>query len=199
MTDEIKTSNPNLYFETEFYRHYRAVTQEEYEKAKEITKRIQLLKKLRTNLLAEKKIDPGFVFPSDLWQKTINFFCGYCNEPSKELIDTWRLHTYHFSGSYSGAWISNEQRPTLSNQDIARYVHHTLGLPDDLIVRPPNMMAELGWWYNGGTVNPDTLINQIHIQQLYYAGAIDYLRRKPIRILELGGGTEDWIALWIRC
>lgn len=187
MKNETKTQNPNIYFETEFYRHYRAVTQEEYKKAKEMARRIQLLKELRSELLAEKKIDPAFIFPSDLWQKTIDFFCGYCNDPSYELVNTWRLHTFPFKGKYPGEWMENGENP-IPSQVIARYVHHTQGLPDNLIVRPPPIMAELGWWYNGGIVNPDMLGDQIRIQTLYWSGVVNYLKRKPVRILEIGGG-----------
>lgn len=180
-------TNPNLYFETPFYKHYQAVTKEEYEMARELAKRIARLKAMRSRLLAEKKIDPAWTLPSDMWQRTVDFFCSYCNDPSYEIVNTWRLHTFPFRGRYPGDWIEIEAR-SMPTELIARYMHHTWGMPDELIVRPPTKMAELGWRYNEGTVNLDTLTDQHYLKHWYYAGLIGYLKRKPIRILEIGGG-----------
>jgi hypothetical protein len=132
-----------------FYEHYRDVTPEEFAKAKRAAKRIAELKELRAKLLASKQIDPEFVLPSKLWQGILDFFCSYCNDPSYELVNSWRLHTAHYSGRYPGFWIENEQQP-ISTENLVRYFHHTQGLPDSYIVRPPAMMAEMGWWLNGG-------------------------------------------------
>ena len=172
----------------------RVLSQQEFEKAKVLAGQIRELVLLRDEFVKQGKLDPEFVLPSDLWDATLKLF-SYCFDPSFEIVNTWRLHTYPFKGSYPMYVHSNEHNPPPANL-LARYLHHTNGLPDELIVRPPNMCAELGWQVNGGIASWDTLIDQFYIGQLYFSGALDYLKkRKSISILEIGGGYGGFAAI----
>ena len=171
-----------------------ALSEQQFQKARNLAKQIRDIVAIRGELLKRGRLDPGFVLPSELWDATLGLF-SYCFDPSFEIVNTWRLHTFPFKGSYPMYVHSNEHNPVPANL-IARYLHHTNGLPDELIVRPPNMCAELGWQVNGGISNWDTLIDQIYVGQLYFSGALEYLKkRKSLTVLEIGGGYGSFATV----
>jgi len=172
----------------------QVLNERQFQKAKNLARQIRDLDKLRDEQLKQGRVDPSFVLPSELWKAALELF-SYCFDPSFEIVNTWRLHTYPFKGSYPMYVHSNEHNPVPAKL-VARYLHHTNGLPDNLIVRPPDMCAELGWQVNGGISNWDTLIDQIYVGQLYFSGALEYLKkRKPLTVLEIGGGYGSFATI----
>ena len=72
---------------------------------------------------------------------------------------------------------------------VTEFIKITKYLPNWMIVRPPRIMAEVGWDVNGSIVNHDTDVYQKRLNVLYETGIIN--RMKSINnpnILEIGGG-----------
>ncbi len=165
---------------------FKTLTIEQFELARKTTAEVRRLIETRDKLLALGKLDVSFALPSVMWEH-ISLF-RYVQYPSFDIVNTWRLHTYPFTGRYLGYSIDNGHNP-LPPASRRRYMELTAGLPPELILRPPEILGEIGWEIDGGIVNDDVLMYQGHLTALFESGAIDYLRNKSaIRVLEIGAG-----------
>jgi len=88
---------------------FEPITEKQFQKAAEISAEVRHLIGLRDNLIDKGEIDADLVLPSVMW-KAITLF-RYTLEPTYEIVRTWRLHTYPFTGSYLGYAIDNGHNP----------------------------------------------------------------------------------------
>lgn len=165
---------------------FRPITRDEFDKALTYLSAIRDVLSMRDRLFQQGKLR-NIDSPSIYW-KIIEHY-NYVLNPSYEIINTWRFHTFPFTGFYIGNALPSYWRPAPENI-ISEYRKQTIQLPDNLITRPPRMLGEIGWEINGGLVNEEILSSvQKHIRALYLSGVIDKLKGKsPIRILEIGAG-----------
>lgn len=166
---------------------YKAIGAEQFELARKTAAEARQLLNARDKLLFGGTGGASDSLPSVMWQQPVSLY-RYVLDPTFEIVNTWRLHTFPFTGRYLGYAIDNGHNP-LPLALRERYIELTTGLPQELILRPPRIMGEIGWEIDGGIVNEDVLMYQGHLTALYDCGAIDFLRSKPeIRILEIGAG-----------
>lgn len=165
---------------------FKPISQTQFRVALNTLEKIRSLLDVRNNLIEQGDLQAELVLPSIMW-KPITLF-RYVLNPNYDIVNTWRLHTYPFTGHYLGYAIDNGHNPVPASL-IKKYHKLTDELPSEMIARPPRMLGEIGWEINGGVVNEDVLMYQSHITSLYFSGALDYIRSKdPIRILEIGSG-----------
>lgn len=165
---------------------FRPINQSEFTSALGTLEKIRGTIAIRERLLEQGKLRQEVALPSAMW-KIIKLY-SYVLNPGYDIVNTWRFHTYPFSGHYLGYMLWCYWKP-LPDGMKEEYRKLTVQLPDEMIARPPRMLGEIGWEVNGGLVNEDVLMYQNQITSLYLSGVIDYMRSKgPIRILEIGSG-----------
>jgi len=165
---------------------FRNINQSEYTSALGILEKIRNIISMREHLSEQGKLQPEIALPSALW-KIIKLY-NYTLNPSYDIVNTWRFHTFPFTGRYLGNSLESYWAPIPENIK-EEYDKVTAGLPEDMIVRPPRMLGEIGWEIDGRLINEEVIMYQRHIRGLYLSGVIDYMRsRKSIRILEIGSG-----------
>jgi hypothetical protein len=165
---------------------FKPISQDQFKVAQDTLEKIRRLLAIRDHLIEQGRLQAELVLPGIMW-KPITLF-SYALNPTYEIVNTWRLHTYPFTGHYLGYAIDNGHNPMPASL-MKKYHKLTDGLPTEMIARPPRILGEIGWEVNGGVVNKDVLMYQNHITNLYFSGALDFLRsKKSLRILEIGGG-----------
>lgn len=169
---------------------FEPISNKQYETACATLKKIRSILSLRDEMLTNGELATESALPSFAW-KTIDLF-NYVLNPSYEIVNTWRWHTFPFTGHYLGyalAYAEKGKNTKAPEKLIATYQRLTKGLPDNFIARPPRMLGEIGWEINGGIINDDVLMYQKHLTELYFSGAIEYLSNKGVqRIFEIGSG-----------
>jgi len=165
---------------------FRPINQSEFILALDTLEKIRGLLDIRERLIEQGDVQKELLLPSFRWE-LIKYY-GYVLNPSYDIVNTWRFHTYMFSGHYIGYMLGCAFKP-LPDPFKEEYHKLTVGLPSEMIARPPRMLGEIGWEINGGVVNEDVLMYQNHITSLYFSMAMDYIRLKDsIRVLEIGPG-----------
>jgi len=165
---------------------FKPISQAQFQLAQDTLKKIRGLLDVRDKLIEQGDVQAELVLPGIMW-KAITLYSYFLN-PSYDVVNTLRLHTYPFTGYYLGHAIDNSHNPLPASLK-KKYHKLTDGLPSEMIARPPRMLGEIGWELNGGIVNKDVLTYQRLITSLYFSGALDYLQSKDsLRILEIGGG-----------
>lgn len=165
---------------------FRPITQAEYATALEYLREVRELIATRDRRAKQGELR-DIDLPSIFWKIIKNF--NYVLNPSYDVVNTWRFHTFPFTGFYIGNALPAYWRPAPENI-VNEYRKLTVQLPYDLIARPPRILGEIGWEINGGLVNEDILSSvQKHIRALYLSGVVGHLKgREHIRILEIGPG-----------
>lgn len=162
---------------------FKSISEDQFRLAQDTLYKIRALLGFRDRLIEQGNLKAELVLPSPMW-KAITLFKYFLN-PTYDIVNTLRLHTFPFTGHYLGHSINNPPPDSF----IKRYRKFTAGLPSDMIARPPQILGEIGWEVDGNLINKDILMYQRHITALYLAGVFDYFRSKqPIRILEIGPG-----------
>ncbi|MFC1811241.1 putative sugar O-methyltransferase [Thermodesulfobacteriota bacterium] len=162
------------------------INQNEFMLALETLNKIRGLLDIRECLIEQGDIQEELSLPSPMW-KLIKLY-SYVLNPSYDIVNTWRLHTFMFTGHYLGGAAPHIFNP-LPDSLKEEYHQLTAGLPSEMIARPPRMLGEIGWEINGGVVNKDVLMCQNHIGNLYFSRVLDYVRSKDSnRVLEIGSG-----------
>jgi len=165
---------------------FRPINQSEFTLALGILEKIRNIIAMRERLLEQGKLQEEVALPSAFW-RIIKLY-SYTLNPSYDIVNTWRFHTFPFTGRYLGNAVPCYWRPVPENIKD-EYHKVTARLPDEMIARPPSMLGEIGWEIDGGLVNEEILVYQNHIRSMYFSGVMDYIRSKdPIRILEIGSG-----------
>lgn len=165
---------------------FKPISQDQFTMAQDTLEKIRGLLDTRSHLIKQGSLQAELVLPNIIW-KRITLFSYFLN-PTYDIINTLRLHTFIFTGHYLGYAIVDDHN-TLPDSLLKKYRKLTEGLPSEMIARPPRMLGEVGWEVNGGVINKDILMYQRHITSLYCCGLLDYLRSKDsIRILEIGAG-----------
>ncbi|HVM77108.1 MAG TPA: putative sugar O-methyltransferase [Candidatus Paceibacterota bacterium] len=170
-----------------FEENFPSISQEDYRKASLLAGKLRSIIAHRGKLIAERETsNPGTVDPNFIWD--LIQLMAYCFNPTYEVVNTWRLHTYLFPGN-SLLPYTIAHHNVVPKKLLKAYKKKTAGLPDKYIYRPPRIMAECGWVINGGIVNDDTLMYQKHISALYFEGVLDRLATlEEPKILEIGSG-----------
>jgi len=165
-----------------------SLTETQFEKAKNLARKLRELISLRTALIAQGKLDPAVILPSIMWKQALDL-TYYCFDPPYEIVDTWRLHTFAFTGRHLAHAIDNGHNPPPPDL-IEEYSELTKGLPEKMIANPPAQCGEIGWKINKRIVNADVVMYQRHLTALFRSGVMDRLAKlsHPINILEIGAG-----------
>jgi hypothetical protein len=165
---------------------FRPINQSEFKLAQDILEKIRNIIAMRERLLEQGKLSEEIALPSDIW-KIVKIY-SYILNPTYDIVNTWRFHTFLFPGRYLGQTLICYTTPVPENIK-EEYLKITALLPEEMIVHPPRMLGEIGWEINGGLVNEEVLCYLNHVRVLYLSGVIDYIRSKnSIRILEIGPG-----------
>ena len=164
-----------------FLETYPNISQAQYNDAKILAQKLRAVITKR-----DEGGKDGFIDPNYIWEPIE--VMSYCFDPSYEVVNTWRLHTYLFPGNALTPYVCSYHN-AVPKKMIKRYYQKVAGLPDEYIVRPPKIMAECGWEINGGLVNDDTLMYQKHITNLFFEGVFEKLKNiEHPKILEIGSG-----------
>jgi hypothetical protein len=165
----------------------KQISEKEFADAQAVIQRMKGTVRLREQLAAEGKVNKELALPSPIWQYAAGFFSYFFN-PTRELVDTLRLHTFTFTGHYLGPF--NDPTSVTMPRSLRLQYHWMIkGLPNELLADSPRICGEAGWEENGRIINEDTLAYQRHLSTLYRSGVIDALKKKQqLSILEIGGG-----------
>lgn len=193
----------------------RPISQQEFDTAVRICEQIRKIQESRASYIEEHNIDPDIALPQANWGEGSrnDFFDAYrfvVTTPSYDVINKLRFYGQAFTGyqlmSLSGAYGKKSVNPIPHNLDeildkvapvpddwVYRYVKMIRKVPEDIIVRVPKILGEIGWEVDGITVNHDVCVYQERLNLLYDAGIIDELRQRTkingnANILEIGGG-----------
>jgi hypothetical protein len=102
------------------------LTKPQFEKAANLARKLRALIALRTELLAQGKLDPAIILPSVMWKQAVDL-TYYCYDPCFEVVDTWRLHTFAFTGRHLSHAIDNGHNPPPPDL-VQEYADLTQGL-----------------------------------------------------------------------
>ena len=171
------------------------ITDEQFYLASKLCKNMSDVIERRDEIIRLER-DSSHVFRgSEIWEAIE--LMKFCLQPSYEVCDTWRLHTWLFTGHHpyhvSAASAHGDDFMTSIDPQTVKLRSHYLklidGIPSDCIVRPPDLLGENGWKTSEGLVNSDVIAIQRHVSSLYSAGIIEKFKSKEdLRILEIGGG-----------
>jgi len=166
---------------TLFEDNFPSISREQYSEAAILAKKLRAIISKR-----DAGSNNNFTDPNYIWEPIK--VMSYCFDPTYEVVNTWRLHTYLFPGNSLLPYICAYHN-AIPKTLVKKYQRKVAWVPDEYIFRPPRIMAECGWEINGGIVNDETLMYQKHVSTLYFEGVIEKLRSiKNPKILEIGGG-----------
>ncbi len=106
---------------------FAPLSEAQFQKARKALEEIRKLIALRERLIDAGKLDPELVLPSVMW-KPITLF-RYTLDPSYDIVNTCRLHTYPFTGNYLGYAIDNGYNKKPPTRIAWRHRQLTDGLP----------------------------------------------------------------------
>lgn len=173
--------------EVSFQDQFPKISREQFDRASSIAAKVYNIIDNKAHIAEENRVPKSFFDPNFIWE-SIQLFAYCYKNPSYDVINTWRLHNYTFTGNHLLPFIGAAHN-ILPASISKRYLAETKGLPDEFIARPPRICGECGWEINGGIVNDDVLMYQRHLRTLYFTGIIEQLKEFPNpKILEIGGG-----------
>lgn len=177
-----------LYMENISFRdQFPQISQKQFDLASSIATKVYNIIDNKAQIAHDNHVPKSFFDPNFIWE-IIQLFAYCYKNPSYDVINTWRLHNYTFTGNHLLPFIGAAHY-ILPTSISKRYLKETRGLPDEFIAKPPRICGECGWEINGGIVNNDTLMYQRHLRTLYFTGVIEHLKELPNpKILEIGGG-----------
>lgn len=196
-------------------RDLQPISQEEFEQAVRICEQIRTIQAQRTAYVEQHGLDPDIAFPAENWSEMVrhDFLALYrfiAESPRYETINRLKFYTQFFTGyqlmtlSFASdqtniTHIPDNVEEMLDAQNsqpdewVERHLYMQEKTPDDLLIRVPKKMGEIGWDVGGYLVNHDVSVYQERLNLLYDAGLIDELRYRiklkgSVNILEIGGG-----------
>ena len=162
----------------------KAISDADYLKAKRVVAAIKSLIRLR-----DSSAESGATgLPSRIYQTALPWY-DYILEGSYAVINRLRIHCYHFTSDIYNPYILGEPSADFSR----RYREVCDGIPEHLILKPPEILGEFGYRIDGHLVNVDLLRYQRVIRDLWKHGILDHLRSlDKANVIEIGAG---WGAL----
>ena len=156
-------------------------------------------------IASDNRIDRVFAIPAGNWIGTGDYAAAYRLLASLHWSELryLRLRCQNFTGrnlvKMTDAWglraadriPQHFEQSWTEEQRIAIVTHWnalTTDLPAELIVRPPNILGEVGWWVENTIVNLDTIDCQERVNIFDCSGLLARFAAQGIRILEVGGG-----------
>lgn len=193
----------------------RDITKEDFERVDKVRKQIATLIQERGTYISHHHLDPEFCLPAANWylDGPQNPFAqdSRCIEKGDiDVLNRLIFYTYTFTG-YSIEYLMHTPAPAAlqttsqehdkwilqnrSQPDSWTTIWHTLAnnIPQEYLFRPPKMLGQIGWDYDGIIVNHDTEAYQERINYMYESGILTRLKEiiaseGSIRILEIGSG-----------
>lgn len=171
------------------------ITEEQFHLASKLCEQMRDVIVSRDDFLEMNENTSHLFEGSEIWEAIE--LVKFCLHPSYEVCDTWRLHTWLFTGNHpyhvSAANAHGDDFMTSVDPQTVKirsnYLKLVDGIPSDCVVEAPDLLAETGWKTSGGLVNSDVIAIQGHVSSLHRAGIIDKFRdKRDLRVLEIGGG-----------
>ena len=169
----------------------------------------------RESIVKTEGLDREFSIPAHNWQETPDsmIFREYraVRDGDYQILNRLRFFSQAFTGYQLMTFRHAEHLPAVTRVPDEKLYDDWLGrrlarpdtwvykwrdftkdLPPELVISPPHKLGEVGWNVNGVVVSRDTYVYQERVNLLYESGVLSRLleiaKRRPVRILEVGGG-----------
>jgi len=172
------------------------ITGREFWNAKTICKTVENILENRDTYLTNNNLPKHIYNPRNIASFGVCLHWGCDNHDiyrlSKQVmsgdyltINNLRYYTQPFSGHDPQTFYTADQ-----NMDwFLSYEMMCHEVPANLLLSAPNMLGEIGWWYNERLINYDVAGFNFRIAAMHQNGILDFLKeRERVCVLEIGSG-----------
>ncbi len=169
---------------------YKNITEEQYTNSLEILTQTAALATKRDEIAEKDFSFAELNMPSHIWKQALEYFKYFYNNPTYDVINSFRFHTFLFPGNYIGYYIDLgilEEPPYNLKEEFDAA---TRELPEEYIIDFPEILGEVGYKINDHVVNKDIVANHRLLRRLYLTGVFDCFKtlKKDTTFLEIGAG-----------